>query len=199
MFFKLIYFLFILLIYLYKVFKCNNDIFRSRTIKNTTLESVLLGFVFLHEFSGYDIKKIFDKSYILRWSASPGSIYPALKRLVEKKYLQPKKIIDSKIPKDVYYLTEEGKKSLKEWVKTPFKSTEIVRYGIELKILFLHVLTYKEKIKFLDEQIQEILLCIDDLPKWKRTLNIKNKYRDFLYEEKLREFKNYIRMLEELK
>lgn len=107
--------------------------------------------------------------------------------------------MNSKIPKDIYYLTKEGKKALKKWVKTPFKSTEIVRYGIELKILFLHILTYKEKIKFLNEQIQEILECIDDLPRWKKNLNIKNKYRDFLYEEKLREFKNYIRMLEDLR
>ncbi len=172
--------------------------FRRRTIKITELEYVLLGFTSMQPFSGYDIKKIFDKSYIIRWSASPGSIYPALKRLTKKGFLESKKLMDGKIPKDLYEITDEGKSFLENWLIKPFVGNDIVRYGLELKISFLHNLSNKKRQKFLEKQIQEIEKCIDDLPRWKKTLNIKSIYRDKLYEEKLREFKNYISMLEDL-
>lgn len=145
------------------------------------------------------MKKIFENSYIIRFSASPGSIYPALERLAEKNYLSKEKIMDGKIPKVVYYLTNEGKKELIEWLKKPLTKISIVRHGLEIKILFLHNLTKEEKNTFLDNQIKEIEKCIDDLPVWKKNFNINHFYRDKIYEEKLREFKNLINMLESLK
>ncbi len=168
------------------------------SIKTTELEYVLLGLISISEFSGYDVKKIFDKSYIIRWSASPGSIYPAMKRLEKRGLLNSKKITDSKIPKEVYSITEEGKKKVKEWLSEPFKGNAITRYGLELKLLFLHNLTSEERKVFITRQIEEINKCIDNLPKWKMEMDVKNRYRDLLYEEKLREFKQNIRFLESI-
>lgn len=168
------------------------------SIKTTELEYVLLGLVSINDFSGYDVKKIFDKSYIIRWSASPGSIYPALKRLEKRGLLKSKKIMDGKIPKEVYSITDEGKSKIKEWLKDPFKGTAITRFGLELKLLFLHNLTKEERVNFLKKQIEEINKCIDNLPKWKMEMDVKNRYRDMLYEEKLREFKQNIKFLEAL-
>jgi DNA-binding PadR family transcriptional regulator len=162
------------------------------------LEYVLLGLVSLKDFSGYDIKKIFDKSYIIRWSASPGSIYPALKRLESKGLLSSKKETDGKIPKDIYSITEEGKKTVKDWVKVPFKGNQINRHGLELKVLFLGCLTKEERKEFLKKQIDEVNKCIDKLPKWKFEFDIKSKFRDMLYEEKLREFKQSVKFLENI-
>lgn len=162
------------------------------------MEYVLLGLISINEFSGYDVKKIFDKSYIIRWSASPGSIYPALKRLEKRGLLKSKKIMDGKIPKEVYSITDEGKKKVKEWLNEPFKGNEITRFGLELKLLFLHNLSSDERKNFLNRQIEEINKCIDNLPKWKMEMDVKNRYRDLLYEEKLREFKQSIRFLETL-
>jgi DNA-binding PadR family transcriptional regulator len=167
-------------------------------IKTTELEYVILGLVSMNDFSGYDIKKIFDKSYIIRWSASPGSIYPALKRLEKRGLLKSKRILDGKIPKEVYSITEEGKIKIKEWLKEPFKGNAITRFGLELKLLFLHNLTNQERKVFLTRQIEEINKCIDNLPKWKIEMDVKNRYRDMLYEEKLREFKQNIKFIESL-
>jgi len=104
--------------------------------------------------------------------------------------------MDGKIPKDQYTITKEGERFLIEWLKKPFKGNQIVRYGLELKILFLHNLGKDDRNNFIKAQIQEIERTIDDLPVWKRTFKINNFYRDKLYEEKLREFKNYITLLE---
>ena len=53
----------------------------SETGKNlTTLEYVVLGMIGVEPQSGYSLITTFE-SGIFRWSASPGSIYPTLKRL----------------------------------------------------------------------------------------------------------------------
>lgn len=106
--------------------------------------------------------------------------------------------MDGKIPKEVYSITEDGKLKVKEWLKEPFKGTAITRFGLELKLLFLHNLTNDERKNFLTKQIDEINKCIDNLPKWKMEMDVKNRYRDMLYEEKLREFKQSIKFLESI-
>ncbi len=106
--------------------------------------------------------------------------------------------MDGKIPKEVYTITEDGKNKVKEWLNEPFVGNEITRFGLELKLLFLHNLAKEERKKFLTRQIEEINKCIDNLPKWKMEMDVKNKYRDLLYEEKLREFKQNIKFLETL-
>jgi len=165
----------------------------------TELEYIILGFTSILPITGYDLKKIFEKSYIIKFSASPGSIYPALERLASKNYLSKEKLVENRIPKVVYFITEKGKKELVDWIKKPLKKREIVRYGLEIKILFLHNLTKEEKNNFLEKQIIEIENCIDDLPVWKKSFDINHFYRDKIYEEKLREFKNLINLLQSLR
>lgn len=106
--------------------------------------------------------------------------------------------MDGKIPKEVYSITDEGKQKIKEWLKEPFKGTSITRFGLELKLLFLHNLSKEERKVFLNKQIEEVNKCIDNLPKWKLEMDVKNRFRDMLYEEKLREFKQNIKFLESM-
>jgi len=47
----------------------------------TPLEQALLGVVGLGRKSAYDIRRLFTDTPMTQFSSSPGSIYPALKRL----------------------------------------------------------------------------------------------------------------------
>ena len=51
------------------------------------LEYIILGFLMRRKATGYDLKQYMAESTSYFFDASYGSIYPALKRLEEKKFL----------------------------------------------------------------------------------------------------------------
>lgn len=83
----------------------------------TTLEYVVLGLVSLAPQSGYSITSFFeDGSY--SWSASPGSIYPMLKRLEAQAVVVGDLEMEYETrPRKIYTLTELGAKLLDDWLQ----------------------------------------------------------------------------------
>ena len=96
----------------------------------------VLGILSMGPVSGYDIKKIFEKSFSYFWSESYGQIYPILKRLagqglasawIEKQVGKP--------DRHVYELTEKGRNELLRWLTEPVRR-QIGRHEILLKLVF---------------------------------------------------------------
>lgn len=83
----------------------------------TTLEYIVLGLVSLEPQSGYSISSFFeDGSY--SWSASPGSIYPMLKRLEKQSVIVGELEMEYETrPRKVYTLTDRGGELLDEWLR----------------------------------------------------------------------------------
>jgi len=82
----------------------------------STLEYIVLGACSLEPQSGYSITTSFeDGSY--SWSASPGSVYPMLKRLEKQGLISGELEMEYETrPKKVYSLTEKGGQMLDEWL-----------------------------------------------------------------------------------
>lgn len=82
----------------------------------STLEYIVLGACSLAPQSGYSITTSFeDGSY--SWSASPGSVYPMLKRLEKQGYISGELEMEYETrPKKVYRLTEDGGAILDDWL-----------------------------------------------------------------------------------
>lgn len=83
----------------------------------TTLEYIVLGLVSLAPQSGYSISSFFeDGAY--SWSASPGSIYPMLKRLEKQDVIVGELEMEYETrPRKVYTLTKLGGELLDEWLR----------------------------------------------------------------------------------
>ncbi|MCI0714276.1 MAG: PadR family transcriptional regulator [Chloroflexi bacterium] len=83
----------------------------------TNLEYVVLGLLSLQPHSGYDITSFFeDGAY--SWSASPGSVYPMLKRLESQDLIVGELEMQYETrPRKVYSLMEKGGHLLDEWLK----------------------------------------------------------------------------------
>lgn len=83
----------------------------------TTLEYVVLGLLSLEPQSGYSISSFFDDG-AYSWSASPGSIYPMLKRLEKADVITGKLEMEYETrPRKVYTLTEQGGELLDDWLQ----------------------------------------------------------------------------------
>lgn len=95
---------------------------------------VILGLLTEQPLSGYDIKKIIDIRFKFFWNESYGQIYPELKQLIEKKYIQTLSN-ETDRGKQLYQITELGFEHLKKWLEIK-PDTETMRLEILLKRYF---------------------------------------------------------------
>ena len=104
-------------------------------MKNTsTLEYALIGLLRQKAQSGYDLRKTFVETAMRHYSDSPGSIYPALRRLARKGLIEAE-------PKDrrgreVFHLTAAGVEALLEWLGQGVTRDSVVLGVKELMLRF---------------------------------------------------------------
>lgn len=85
------------------------------------LEYIILGFLMSRAASGYDLKQCMAESTSYFFDASYGSIYPALKRLEEKKLILSEEKVSGGKFKKLYSITEEGRDCFLAWLRQPVR------------------------------------------------------------------------------
>jgi len=105
---------------------------RGETVSNlpdrdlTDLEYAILGLIGTTPQSGYSLISWFEHS-LRRWSASPGSIYPTLKRLEQAGIIVGTlETICKTHPRKVYSLTARGEALLDNWLRQPLTIADIL-------------------------------------------------------------------------
>lgn len=126
---------------------------------DSALSLAILGLLSSQALSGYDLRKVFTATAMKHFSASPGAIYPALRRLeaaglirgeVEKQ--------DTLRPRKVYRLTPAGLELLKTFLSQPVREEDIIwrMDELALRFTFMCELVGKEKtLIFLREYLSQ--------------------------------------------
>jgi DNA-binding PadR family transcriptional regulator len=118
------------------------------------LEYVVLGLISVEPQSGYSIISTFETGQFQRWSASPGSIYPMLKRLEQSDYVEGNlEGVHETRPRKMYSLTPKGEDGLDAWIRAAPTKQEIseLRDVMLLKFLFSeNRLSHEEVLAWLD-------------------------------------------------
>lgn len=91
----------------------------------TLLEYALVGLTAQEPLSGYDLKKIFETTEMRQFSSSPGSIYPALRRLEKRAFLTSSEEATGDRTRRLYRPTEAGKEALRAWLLAPVTLEEL--------------------------------------------------------------------------
>lgn len=90
-----------------------------------SLEHAILGFINYKPFSGYDLKKLFDKSVHHFWPADQSQIYRTLSRLSERGWALMEVVAQENRPsRKVFQITEKGKLELRRWLSVPLLPEE---------------------------------------------------------------------------
>lgn len=85
-----------------------------------SLEFAILGFLNYQPYTGYDLKKIFDKSIRHFWPADQSQIYRTLARLTEQGFAEMEKVPQEDRPdRKVYHITDAGRAELLKWLAGP--------------------------------------------------------------------------------
>lgn len=109
------------------------------------LDFVILGFLSEHALTGYEIKQIMMHSTSNFIDASFGSIYPTLSKLTSKGLLSCIENVEGGKFKKRYLLTEQGRKVLLDWLRTPCVFSPF-HYEYLAKMFFYKLLPQKEVI-----------------------------------------------------
>jgi DNA-binding PadR family transcriptional regulator len=87
--------------------------------------------------SGYDLRKFFVGRPMATFSDSPGSIYPALRRLEQSGMVSCTLDETSGVRRRALYrLSSTGKRALERWLKQPVKADDVLRRMPELFLRF---------------------------------------------------------------
>lgn len=81
----------------------------------TPTAKVILGLLRLGARTGYDIKRVTERSVQLFWGASYGQIYPELRRLEEARLVRATSAEGARRRRE-YTLTRAGERALREWL-----------------------------------------------------------------------------------
>jgi DNA-binding PadR family transcriptional regulator len=103
---------------------------------STSLELALLGLLRMKPQSGYDLRKTFSSTPMRHYSDSPGSIYPALRRLQTKKLIAGAHENGNARQRQVFRITAAGKKTLITWLEKPVSREDVIRGLDELILRF---------------------------------------------------------------
>ena len=127
--------------------------------KPTFLDYAILGLLQRQSLSGYRIRKIFETTALGNYSSSPGTIYPALKRLRQLALIGQGKIPDDPVTDhNRFYIKSGGMDVLVEWLSKPVEPDDISKKLKETMLRFAlmeDVLSEERKIQFLKSFISE--------------------------------------------
>ncbi len=105
----------------------------------STLEYALTGLLRQKAQTGYDLRKTFTTTGMRHYSDSPGSIYPALKRLEARGWIEamPKRDEeDDPRKRQLFAITETGKDALVAWLNQPITRDDVILRVSELMLRF---------------------------------------------------------------
>lgn len=142
-------------------------IMKQNRKKITALGNAILALVHQRPRSGYDVRKTFEGSPLSHYSSSPGSIYPALRRLEQLGLVKGTTEREHTLrPRKVFEVTDDGLEALREWLLAPVNREDVIWRLEELILRFAFMgdlLSNAETGRFLQSLILEIESYLPEL------------------------------------
>lgn len=121
-----------------------------------SINYTILGMLSYKSMSGYDMKKVIQKSTFMYWSGNNNQVYKSLTELHDKGLVTNVVKHQESLPtKKIYEITDEGLSALKEWVLSPSEQNEIKKPFI-IQLAWSKQLNTNELNMILDEYENQI-------------------------------------------
>lgn len=115
------------------------------------LKHGILGLINYHEMTGYEIMQTFRDSLNFFWNAQTSQIYRELQRLEEKKWVGKTLVPQQGKPdKNVYSITEEGRRELLRWLADGNLGLN-PRTPVLMKVFFMGEQSKEKNIRYFQE------------------------------------------------
>lgn len=119
------------------------------------MEHIILSLLLLKGMTIYEIRAYIQQNLSTVCSDSLGSIQTAIRKLLDKEYIDVKEYIDNNILKKQYSVTEKGVTYYKEWIGTPMNIQKMKNME-EGKFFFIGMASKEKRIAFLRDYIESL-------------------------------------------
>jgi DNA-binding PadR family transcriptional regulator len=127
------------------------------------LEHAILAVLDFGPQTGYDLKKVFDRSVSHFWSTTQSHIYKALEKLEEREFAASRIIPqEGKPSRKEYHITKAGRAELKKWLATPLPLSP-VREAWMIQLFFAHSLSNEQIAELVKARKSEVAKAIEGL------------------------------------
>ena len=89
------------------------------TLGGISMDHIILGLLILSSRTIYQLRNRIDKGLNLMYSSSTGSIQAALKKLLDKGYIDCREIGGNGRNKKEYFITDAGRQEFDNWINSP--------------------------------------------------------------------------------
>lgn len=126
------------------------------------MEHIILSLLLLKEMTIYEMRTYIQQNLSTVCSDSLGSIQTAIKKLLDKEYIDVNEYIDNNMLKKQYSVTEKGVLHFKEWIGTPMNIQKMKNME-EGKFFFLGMASKEKRIAFIRDYIKSLSTEYDKL------------------------------------
>jgi DNA-binding PadR family transcriptional regulator len=136
------------------------------TSSSSSLEYALLGLLRQHAQSGYDLRKTFATTPMRHFSDSPGSIYPALRRMKARRWVTASAENGNARKRREFAITDIGKRALVHWLRQPVTREDVIWRLEQLMLRFAFLdgnVDRSVALTFLEELERELTAYVREL------------------------------------
>lgn len=126
------------------------------------MEHIILSLLLLKGMTIYEMRTNIQQNLSTVCSDSLGSIQTAIKKLLNKEYIDVKEYIDNNMLKKQYSVTEKGVIHFKEWIGTPMNIQKMKNME-EGKFFFIGMASKEKRIAFIRDYIESLGVEYDKL------------------------------------
>lgn len=126
------------------------------------MEHIILSLLLLKGMTIYEMRTYIQQNLSTVCSDSLGSIQTAIKKLLNKEYIDVKEYIDNNMLKKQYSVTEKGVIHFKEWIGTPMNIQKMKNME-EGKFFFIGMASKEKRIAFIRDYIESLGVEYDKL------------------------------------
>src|SRR3977135_2586197 len=133
---------------------------------SSSLEYALLALLRQKPQSGYDLRKTFAITPMRHFSDSPGSIYPALRRMKARRWVTAYPEDGSARKRQEFAITDAGTRALIHWLRQPLKRADVIWRLEQLMLRFAFLDGNVDRpvaLRFLEELERELAAYVREL------------------------------------
>lgn len=134
------------------------------------MEHIILSLLLLKGMTIYEMRTYIQQNLSTVCSDSLGSIQTAIKKLLEKEYIDVEEYINNNMLKKQYSVTEKGVIYFKEWIGTPMNIQKMKNME-EGKFFFLGMASKEKRVAFIRDYIESLGTEYDKLCQIQQLVN----------------------------
>lgn len=101
-----------------------------------SVRNAILGLLYDGPLHGYEIRSIYEKELVPSVRLNVGQVYTTLDRLLRDGLVNPARVAQAERPdKKVYHLTEQGRRLVEDWLRSPTELDLDLRNETFLKLM----------------------------------------------------------------